>query len=42
MHWLGDMDADPSLETLPELVRELETTDEEHPDVAVTHDSGGP
>jgi hypothetical protein len=34
------MEADPPLESLDLLLGELETSDPEHPDVAVSHESG--
>jgi hypothetical protein len=39
-HTSGAMDADPSRESIPALLDELATSDAEHPDVAVSHDSG--
>jgi hypothetical protein len=35
---MGDMDVDPPVASLEELLRELEIKDEEHPDVSVRHD----
>jgi hypothetical protein len=38
MHRMGDMDVDPPIESLEDLLKELEIEDEEHPDVSVRHD----
>lgn len=39
-HLDGAMDADPPLSALPDLLDELAGADEEHPDVAVSDESG--
>ena len=36
----GDSDADPSVEQMRQALAELDIDDEEHPDVALIHDSG--
>lgn len=39
-HTSGAMDQDPSLEAVRALLDELDTADDEHSDVAVSHESG--
>jgi hypothetical protein len=39
-HRDGAMERDPSLESLDDLIRELDIDDPEHPDVAVQHETG--
>lgn len=39
-HRTGDMEVGPSIDGLPALVDELDRDDPEHPDVAVSHESG--
>ena len=40
MHRLGNMESDPPLDSLAELLAELDPADTEHVDVAVEHESG--
>jgi hypothetical protein len=40
MHWTGEMERDPSAERIDALITELEHVDEEHPDIALSHESG--
>jgi hypothetical protein len=39
-HRMGQMETDPPLNRLRELVAELDVDDPEHPDIAVSHESG--
>jgi hypothetical protein len=39
-HRTGEMETDPPLDRMRALVRELDVDDPEHPDVAVSHESG--
>lgn len=39
-HRMGDMESDPPLDRLRALIGELDADDPEHPDVAVSHESG--
>jgi hypothetical protein len=39
-HLSGEMDRDPPVESLPELVGELDSADPEHGDVAIADESG--
>ena len=39
-HRMGEMETDPPLDRMGALVEELDDDDREHPDVAVSHESG--
>ena len=39
-HLLGNMEPDPEQDWIGPLISELNQADQEHPDVAVTHESG--
>ena len=39
-HWWGEMEADPSAERIDALIAELEQVDPEHPDIAISDETG--